>query len=394
MTALTGPAAVLDGVPPVPSPGGGPAGLTAHPSVLPVWGETDDSTLVCRQVLDITHDVKTFLFESERPALFHFDPGQFITLRLQIGGRAVDRCYTISTPPTRPHLIGITVKRQPGGLVSNWLHDTMGPGLRISADGPYGLFSVARHPAGRYLFLSAGSGITPLMSMTRTLHDLGSDTDVLFVHSARTPSDIVFQRELDVMASVAPTLRVAHVCERDSPREPWVGLRGFLSDEMLRVLAPDLHERDVFCCGPAPYMAAVRRMLVTAGFDMTRYHEESFSFEELTVEAAPAPADSAGADGSQPPSAGAQPVVFSVEFVRSGRTFVCGADQNVLDAAYAAGLAPPSSCGQGMCGTCKTTMLSGSVDMQHQGGIRPREIAQDKLLICCSKPLSDLRIDA
>jgi ferredoxin-NADP reductase len=362
--------------------------------VLPVWGETDNSTLVCRQVLDITHDVKTFLFQSEDPALFHYDPGQFITLRLQIGGRPVDRCYTISTPPTRPHLIGITVKRQPGGLVSTWLHDTMGPGQRISADGPFGLFSAARHPAGKYLFLSAGSGITPLMSMTRTLHDLGADTDVLFVHSARTPSDIIFQRELDVMASVAPTLRVAHVCERDSPREPWVGLRGFLNDEVLRVLAPDLHEREVFCCGPAPYMAAVRRMLVAAGFEMTRYHEESFSFEELTAGTAPAPADSAGADGSQPPSTGAQPVVFSVEFVRSGRTFLCGADENVLDAAFAAGLAPPSSCGQGMCGTCKTTVLSGTVDMQHQGGIRPREIAQDKLLICCSKPLSDLRIDA
>ncbi len=392
MTAPSSPVVVRDAVPPVPA--GGQVGLTAHPSVLPVWGETDNSTLVCRQVLDITHDVKTFLFQSEDPALFHYDPGQFITLRLQIGGRPVDRCYTISTPPTRPHLIGITVKRQPGGLVSTWLHDTMGPGQRISADGPFGLFSAARHPAGKYLFLSAGSGITPLMSMTRTLHDLGADTDVLFVHSARTPSDIIFQRELDVMASVAPTLRVAHVCERDSPREPWVGLRGFLNDEVLRVLAPDLHEREVFCCGPAPYMAAVRRMLVAAGFEMTRYHEESFSFEELTAGTAPAPADSAGADGSQPPSTGAQPVVFSVEFVRSGRTFLCGADENVLDAAFAAGLAPPSSCGQGMCGTCKTTVLSGTVDMQHQGGIRPREIAQDKLLICCSKPLSDLRIDA
>ncbi len=392
MTAPPSPVVVRDAVPPVPA--GGQVGLTAHPSVLPVWGETDNSTLVCRQVLDITHDVKTFLFQSEDPALFHYDPGQFITLRLQIGGRPIDRCYTISTPPTRPHLIGITVKRQPGGLVSTWLHDTMGPGQRISADGPFGLFSAARHPAGKYLFLSAGSGITPLMSMTRTLHDLGADTDVLFVHSARTPSDIIFQRELDVMASVAPTLRVAHVCERDSPREPWVGLRGFLNDEVLRVLAPDLHEREVFCCGPAPYMAAVRRMLVAAGFEMTRYHEESFSFEELTAGTAPAPADSAGADGSQPPSTGAQPVVFSVEFVRSGRTFLCGADENVLDAAWAAGLAPPSSCGQGMCGTCKTTVLSGTVDMQHQGGIRPREIAQDKLLICCSKPLSDLRIDA
>jgi ferredoxin-NADP reductase len=361
--------------------------------VLPVWGDTDNPTLVCRQVLDVTHDVKTFLFESAEPALFHYDPGQFITLRLQIGGRAIDRCYTISTPPSRPHLIGITVKRQPGGLVSNWLHDTMGPGQRLSADGPFGLFSAAHHPAGKYLFLSAGSGITPLMFMTRTLYDLGSDSDVLFVHSARTPSDIIFQRELDVMVSMAPTIRVAHVCERDAPREPWVGLRGFLNDEMLRVLAPDLHERDVFCCGPTPYMAAVRRMLVAAGFDMARYHEESFSFEDLTL-GSPGRGAADGADEPQPASADAQTVVFSVEFVRSGRTFRCGADENVLDAAYAAGLTPPSSCGQGMCGTCKTTMLSGTVDMQHQGGIRPREIAQDKLLICCSKPLSDLRIDA
>ena len=392
MTA--GPAAVLGAGPRPPSAAGGHVGLTVHPAALPVWGDTDESPLVCRQVLDITHDVRTFLFASEEPAQFHFDPGQFLTLRLRIDGRPVDRCYTISTPPTRPHLIGITVKRQPGGLVSNWLHDTLRPGQRISAAGPFGLFSAARHPAGKYLFLSAGSGITPLMSMTRTLYDLGSDTDVLFVHSARTPSDILFQRELDVMASTAPTIRVAHVCERDSPREPWVGLRGLLSGEALRVLAPDLHQRTVFCCGPAPYMAAVRRLLVAAGFDMTRYHEESFAFEELTAAEAPAPADTDGAGGSRPPGAAAPPAVFSVEFVRSGRTFPCGADENVLDAAYAAGLTPPSSCGQGMCGTCKTTLLSGAVDMQHQGGIRPREIAQDKLLICCSKPLGDLRIDA
>ena len=80
--------------------------------------------------------------------------------------------------------------------MSNWLHDTMSPGVRIEADGPFGVFTIARHPSARYLFLSGGSGITPVMSMTRTLYDLGSDADVVFVHSARTPSDIVFRREL------------------------------------------------------------------------------------------------------------------------------------------------------------------------------------------------------
>jgi glycine betaine catabolism B len=357
------------------------------------WGDDDHPTLVCRQVQDITHDVKTFLFEPAQPALFQHEPGQFVTLQLQIDGRSVSRCYTISTPPTRPHLLGITVKRQPGGLVSNWLHDTMAPGKRIAADGPFGVFTSTRHPSAKYLFLSGGSGITPVMSMTRTLYDLGSDADVVFVHSARTPSDIIFRRELETIASTVPTVRVVPVCERDAPREPWGGLRGFLSVEMLRMLAPDLDERVVFCCGPAPYMAAVRRILGEVGFDMQNYHEESFSFEELTMKefstaATEVPAD---ADGQ-----GAAPTArtYSVEFVRSGTTFTCGDDEFVLDAAYAAGLSPVSSCGQGMCGTCKTTMLSGTVDMQHNGGIRPREIAQSKVLICCSKPLSDLSIDA
>jgi ferredoxin-NADP reductase len=368
--------------------------LPGRPSSLAVWGEADSSTLVCRQVQDITHDVKTFLFEAAQSALFQHEPGQFVTLHPQIGGRSISRCYTIATPPTRPHLLGITVKRQPGGLVSNWLHDTMAPGQHISADGPFGVFTIARHPSAKYLFLSGGSGITPVMSMTRTLYDLGSNADVVFVHSARTPSDIIFRRELETIASTVPTTRVFHVCEGDAPREPWDGLRGFLTVEMLQVLAPDLAERIVFCCGPAPYMAAVRRMLEGAGFDMQNYHEESFSFDDLPLRefSAPAAADDATDDAGQGAAAGA--TTYSVEFRRSGRSFPCAEDENVLDAAYAAGLSPSSSCGQGMCGTCKTTLLSGTVDMQHNGGIRPREIAQQKVLICCSKPLSDLTIDS
>jgi ferredoxin-NADP reductase len=366
--------------------------LPGRPSSLAVWGEADSSTLICRQVQDITHDVKTFLFEAAQPALFQHEPGQFVTLQLQIDGHSVGRCYTISTPPTRPHLLGITVKRQPGGLVSNWLHDTMAPGQRISAEGPFGVFTIGRHRSAKYLFLSGGSGITPVMSMTRTLYDLGSDADVLFVHSARTPSDIIFRRELETIASTVPTMRVSHVCERDAPREPWGGLRGFLTAEMLQLLAPDLAERIVFCCGPAPYMAAVRRLLEGAGFDMQNYHEESFSFEDLTMKEFSARADVAMDEAGHGAAAAAK--TYSVEFVRSGRSFTCADDENVLDAAYAAGLTPSSSCGQGMCGTCKTTVLSGTVDMQHNGGIRPREIAQNKVLICCSKPLSDLAIDA
>ncbi|WP_329311988.1 hybrid-cluster NAD(P)-dependent oxidoreductase [Streptomyces sp. NBC_01262] len=326
-----------------------------------------DGTLVCKQVHDLTADVRTFVLEPTEPRLFRHDPGQFLTLALDIDGRTVERCYTISSPPTRPHLAAITVKRIPGGLVSNWLHDHLTPGTTLRARGPLGLFSLARHPAPKYLFLSAGSGVTPLMSMTRTLYDLADPADVLFVHSARTPGDVIFRHELDLIAATAPGVRVAYTG----------GGSGRLNARLLGEIAPDLHEREVFSCGPAGYMDAVRGMLTGAGFDMARHHEESFTFDEP----AQVPVTTSGD-------------TYKVEFTRTRRTIECDAGTPVLAAAAQAGLSLPASCAQGMCGTCKTTLLAGSVDMQHNGGIRPREIAQNKILLCCSKPLGDLVLDA
>ncbi|GAA2569901.1 hybrid-cluster NAD(P)-dependent oxidoreductase [Streptomyces roseoviolaceus] len=341
----------------------------------------NEELLVCRQVHPLTHDVTTLVFEYAEPRMFRHEPGQFVTLTVDIDGRPRQRCYTISSPPTRPFLLSITVKRVPGGLVSNWLHDHLEPGDTVRARGPLGDFSTARHPSSKYLFLSGGVGITPSMSMTRTLYDLADPADVVFVHSARTPGDIVFRHELDLIAATAPNIRVVHICEEDRPYAPWGGYRGRLTLETLQQIAPDFLEREVFTCGPAPYTAAVHRMLSDAGLDMDHYHQESFTFETQVAAAEASPTGGTGAG-------------FKIEFTRSGRTIECDADTAVLAAASRAGLSLPASCAQGMCGTCKATLLTGSVDMRHNGGIRPREIAQNKVLLCCSKPLEDLVIDA
>src|SRR5215475_965371 len=107
------------------------------------WSDAEHEDLVCRKVLEITHDVKSFLFEAPEGRVFRFDPGQFITLHLEIDGRQVNRCYTVSSPPTRPHLIAITVKRVIGGPVSNWLHDTVTPGTKITVLAPLGQFTLS-----------------------------------------------------------------------------------------------------------------------------------------------------------------------------------------------------------------------------------------------------------
>jgi len=361
------------------------------------WADEDQTVLVCTAVSDVTHDVKNFVFEPESDQLFEFDAGQFLTLMLDIDGTPVNRCYTVSSPPTRPNRIAITVKRVVGGKVSNWVHDNIVPGSKVTALAPLGAFTLAKQPAEKLLFLSAGSGITPLMSMLRTLYDLGSDADVVFLHSARTPSDIVFRSELAAIETLMPNLRVVHVCEADYPSERWGGMRGRLSPTMLHTIVPDLLERTIFNCGPVPYMDAVRRILGELDYDLGSYHEESFTFDDPATPGATPPPEGVAYEDiavAAPPAGEDGVATYSVEFTKSGRTITCRADENVLDVALAAGVRLASSCSQGMCGTCKLTKLSGEVAMNHNGGIRPREVAAGKILVCCSKPLSDLSLDA
>ncbi|MBN3785822.1 hybrid-cluster NAD(P)-dependent oxidoreductase [Burkholderia sp. Ac-20353] len=352
----------------------------------PQWSSSERKTLVCCRVRAETHDVRTFVFCAKDGQPFGFEPGQFITVSADIDGAPVSRCYTISSPPTRPYTLSITVKRTPGGIMSNWLHDNMGPGVELNAFGPSGIFTPASAPAVKMLYLSAGSGVTPLMSMTRAAIDLGLNRDIVFVHSARTPDDIIFRGELNRLREDANNLQVIHVCEAHGSEAGWSGPIGRLSVELLRQYVPDYRDREVFTCGPSGYMNAVKDILVRGGHNPARYHQESFNFAE-TVEPL---ADVADASSNAEHVANG---TYTVRLAKSGKTFAMNGTETVLTAARKAGVALPSSCSQGICGTCKTAVLEGTVDMHHNGGIRQREIDKGLRLMCCSRPTSDLVLD-
>ncbi|GLK82152.1 hybrid-cluster NAD(P)-dependent oxidoreductase [Ancylobacter defluvii] len=378
----------------IPSPD--PAAARFAPS-LPEWNPEADDALIVRAIRDETPDVKTFVLAPRSPCVFRYAPGQFLTLELEIGGETINRCYTIASAPTRPHTLSITVKRVPGGPVSNFLHDHIKVGSVIRAVGPMGDFSCLMQgtpgATPKYLFLSGGSGITPLMSMARTFHDLAEPRYLVFVHAARSPVDIVFRAELELMARNQPGhFRFAPICEADSPFEPWHGLRGRLNLGLLNHIAPDYKQREIFVCGPSPFMAAVREMLKTAGFDMARHHEESFDFAEL---AAAEPDVAAEVIEAEAAAKAAEPEVatYTVTFAKQNRSIECRSDMFVLDAARRNGVRLPSSCSKGLCGTCKSKLVSGTVDMKHGGGIRQREIDAGMALLCCSRPTSDLVVD-
>lgn len=350
------------------------------------WSSDQDETLRCVQVRQETHDVKTFVLAASQPRSFRYLPGQFITLELDIAGTKVNRCYTLSSSPTRPDVVSITVKRVPGGLVSNWLHDNLQVGMSLGVMGPSGAFTCFAKPSSRYLFLSGGSGVTPLMSMTRALHDLASDADVVFVHCARTPADVLFAEELTLMARNMPKLRLAIVCENHTPGSNYAGHLGRLDGARLAHIAPDFMQRSVYTCGPAPFMGAVRTLLGATGFDMQQYAEESFAFETLH-----APTEQASPPALEPVASGVRS--YTVQLQKTQQSFSCREDQTILQAAGEAGVRLPSSCSSGACGTCKTHKLAGKVEMKHAGGIRQREIDQGWMLPCCSKPSSDVTLD-
>jgi ferredoxin-NADP reductase len=255
----------------------------------PRWSSGQMTMQVVR-VIEEAREVKTFVFASDPPLLFHYLPGQFVTLILDLGGKTVRRSYTLSSSPSRPHLLSITVKRVPAageglppGLVSNWLHDHLCPGHRLTINGPFGDFSCLRHPDPRLLLISAGVGITPMLSMARWLTDTAAAVDTVFLHSSRSHLDLICRRDVELLSVHNPLLRPLLLTTRPEAGAGWTGLGGHLDPALLKSGVPDFLYRRVFCCGPDGFMLHVKEMLRDAGFPMDRYHQESFGARRRPV---------------------------------------------------------------------------------------------------------------
>ncbi len=344
---------------------------------------SDDEHLECVMVVPETTDTATFTFRAPSGAWFDYKPGQFVTLDLPLPAGNIQRTYTISSSPSRPLSISVTVKAQRTSLATRWMLDHLRPGMKIKAYGPSGIFTSHNSKSKKHLFISAGSGVTPMMSMTTWAWDSGEMPDIVFVHAARVPSEIIFRQRLVGMADRVPGLQLRFTVEENDPFTAWTGYHGRLNQIMLGLMAPDYLEREVFCCGPEPFMQAVRDMLIALGYDMDHYHQESFGAPVATEADAPVLDDVVLDD-----SAGAE-----ITFTASGVTTPCSETDTVLAVAKRSGLNIPSGCTFGLCGTCRVKKVSGEVHMVHNGGISDEDIEDGYILACCSNPLGKVAVE-
>lgn len=354
--------------------------------------------LRCVDIRNETHDVKTFSFRAEdegRSRLFLHKPGQFVTIRLAHEGRLVPRSYTIASSPSQPFTLQMTTKRDPNGLVSRYMHDHFGVGDLLPVYGPGGHFNLIDvKPRKDVLMISGGSGITPLMSMLRYLTDTCDKTHrVTFLHAARTPADIIFRQELDLIAA-RTGVRVGFTCASDAEE----GMdEGFLNRDILLGKVPDLLDQTVLCCGPAPFMEAVKTILRGESFDFAQYHEESFGTtaeRDNPAEALPSTLTISEAiqkavleaEPEATRAAEAEAAGNVITFAASGQQAEYTPGETVLDIASREGIAIPTNCQMGLCGTCKTGCTSGVVVMDEEEGLTDADRENGLVLTCCGRP--------
>jgi 3-ketosteroid 9alpha-monooxygenase subunit B len=332
-------------------------------------------SLRVRAVREETADARSLLFDipAGLAARFAYQPGQFLTLRLPVGGHIVPRCYSMSSAPGQDEGLRVTVKRVAGGCGSNWICDHLKAGDLVDVLAPAGVFT-PRGLDGDFLLFAGGSGITPVYSILRAAL-AGGGGRILLVYANRDVASVIFRAELQGLASAHPQrLQVVH----------WLdALQGVPSAAQLAALARGWSAAQAFVCGPAPFMAACEAALAQLPMAPERIRVERYA--SLPDEAAPGAV--AGPAGRADPGPG-QACAVQARYRGQWLHFDCAAGESVLEAALRANIELPHSCMAGMCASCMCQVESGAVHLRANDALDQRDLDRGWTLSCQALPAS------
>ncbi len=336
-------------------------------------------SLAVAEVVEETADTRSYVLDvpAELEQLFRYRPGQFCTIRVRIGDDEHLRSYSMSSAPETDARLTLTVKRVPGGIVSNWLADHVAVGDTLEMTKPAGVFCVRdadAAEAGRPIVgFCGGSGVTPVISIAKSVLAAG-DRPVRLLLANRDRDAVIFGDQLaELEARHADRLVVHHHLDDAG---------GYLGPAAVAEFLGETRDADFFICGPTPFMDLIETSLLDAGVTAEHISIERF-VNAHEIQGPPPGGDSAD-------TGGADTVPAEVTVILKGKrhTVTYQRGDTLLETARRGGLQAPFSCEAGNCATCMGVLHDGTVTMRVNNALDDDEVAEGLILTCQSLPTS------
>ena len=335
--------------------------------------------LTVKEIIEETPDTKTFTFWHPVHQSVSYKAGQFLTLIPVINGQKVRRSYSMSSSPNKDASIAVTVKRVPNGLVSNYLCDNVKVGDAIEVMEPMGHFVIEPNPMKErtIVLFGGGSGVTPLMSILKSVLPVEQGSKVFLVYGSRDEENIIFKKQLaELELKYEGRFKVLHVLTK--PSYTWTGYKTRINQASTVIFlkqdfAIDIAKAEYYLCGPEGMMEQVENALNLFNVPKENVHKEHFgstgTHEILHEE------DDSIKDQT-----------VTIQYEGNDYQVLVKAHETILDAALREDIDLPYSCQAGMCTACLGKCVSGKVHMDEEDGLTDKELQQGYILTCVAHP--------
>ena len=354
--------------------------------------------LTVKKVDHETSEAFSIYFENPGTEEFNYLPGQYLILQANVEGKPLRRAFSLSTSPFLDEDLAVTIKCIEGGQVSNFLHQNLKSGDTLEVMPPQGNFTVRVNPSGKhhYILLGGGSGITPLISILRSVLAKESESRVSLFYTNRDEQSIIFRDALNKLREqYTDRLNIVH--SLDNPHQEWTGYSGRPNESMLEEVLNTFREesdldKSYYLCGPPGMMELAKKVLANAGVDKSVINQEHFTAAlpetESSAEKATAEEEEENTDESND---GKRPEKSKVTIILDDEEHVIevGPNETILEAAIDEGIDPPFACQEGICTTCQAKLHKGKVHMEEDEGLTDDEMEEGYILTCQSHPLTD-----
>lgn len=346
-------------------------------------------TIKVSEIIKETEDTNTLYLEIPKDLsdLFKYKAGQYLTLKIKINGESYRRSYSISTSPEVDDKIGITIKKVRNGFVSHYINENIKSGDFIEVMPPKGNFTIELFSESNreYIFFAGGSGITPLISIIKSILKVEKISILTLFYSNHSEKNIIFQKEIDELVNnFKDRFKVVYIFTGEEYKDyPYYGRLDSAKTKRLlnEFIQTDITQVEYFLCSVPEMMKTIENTLASLGVDKSKIHKESYTNSNENNEVI---LDLDMIEDKRLVTRKVQVNLYGEEFI-----ITVEPDETILTAAMRQGYDPPFSCQIGACSTCRAKLLSGKVHMDERDALTDEEIDMGYILTCQSHPLTD-----